>query len=49
MATLSNCSNPPHRADSDYTITKEGRRALKDETAQWERLSAVISGIVRPA
>jgi transcriptional regulator len=32
-----------------YTITREGRRALKDEAAQWERLSAAISGIVRHA
>jgi PadR family transcriptional regulator PadR len=32
-----------------YTITREGRRALKDETAQWERLSTAISGIVRLA
>ena len=32
-----------------YTITREGRRALKEEAAQWERLSAAISGIVRLA
>jgi len=32
-----------------YTITREGRRALKLEAAQWERLSAAISGIVRLA
>jgi PadR family transcriptional regulator PadR len=32
-----------------YTITREGRRFLKQETAQWERLSAAISGIVRLA
>ena len=32
-----------------YTITREGRRALKLESAQWERLSAAISGIVRLA
>ena len=32
-----------------YTITREGRRALKQEAAQWERLSAAISGIVRLA
>ena len=30
-----------------YTITREGRRALKQETEQWERLSAAISLIVR--
>ena len=32
-----------------YTITREGRRALKQEGAQWERLSAAISVIVRLA
>ena len=32
-----------------YTLTPEGRRALKQETAQWERLSAAISLIVRHA
>ena len=31
------------------TLTREGRRALKQETAQWERLSAAISLIVRHA
>jgi PadR family transcriptional regulator PadR len=30
-----------------YSLTREGRRALKDEAAQWERLSAAITGIVR--
>jgi transcriptional regulator len=32
-----------------YSLTREGRRALARETAQWERLSAAISLIVRPA
>ncbi len=32
-----------------YTITREGRRALKAETAQWERLSTAISLVVRTA
>jgi PadR family transcriptional regulator PadR len=32
-----------------YRLTRDGRRALKDEAAQWERLSAAISGIVRLA
>ena len=32
-----------------YRLTREGRRALKEETAQWERLSAAITGIVRLA
>ena len=30
-----------------YTLTREGRRALKQEAAQWERLSAAISLIVK--
>ncbi len=32
-----------------YTLTKAGRQALKQEAAQWERLSAAISLIVRTA
>jgi PadR family transcriptional regulator len=32
-----------------YTITREGRRALEREAAQWERLSAAISHVVRLA
>ena len=32
-----------------YTLTAAGRKALKSETAQWERLSAAISMIVKPA
>jgi PadR family transcriptional regulator PadR len=30
-----------------YTLTKSGRKVLEQETAQWERLSAAISLIVR--
>lgn len=30
-----------------YTLTKAGRKAMEHETAQWERLSAAISLIVR--
>ena len=30
-----------------YTLTRDGRRALKQEAAQWERLSAAISLIVQ--
>jgi len=30
-----------------YTLTKAGRKILEQETAQWERLSAAISLIVR--
>jgi PadR family transcriptional regulator, regulatory protein PadR len=32
-----------------YKLTSAGRKALKSETAQWERLSAAISLIVTPA
>ena len=32
-----------------YALTAAGRKALKAETAQWERLSAAISMIVKPA
>ena len=32
-----------------YTLTAAGRKALKTETAQWERLSAAVSMIVKPA
>jgi len=32
-----------------YTLTREGRKALAQETAQWERLSAAISLVVRQA
>jgi PadR family transcriptional regulator len=30
-----------------YSLTRAGRKALEHETAQWERLSAAISLIVR--
>jgi PadR family transcriptional regulator, regulatory protein PadR len=32
-----------------YRVTREGRRALHQEAAQWERLSAAITQIVRLA
>jgi len=32
-----------------YKLTAAGRRALKAETAEWERLSAAIAMIVKPA
>jgi PadR family transcriptional regulator len=31
-----------------YKLTAAGRRALKSETAQWERLSGAISLVIRP-
>src|SRR4026208_126308 len=30
-----------------YSLTRSGRKALADEAANWERLAAAISGIVR--
>jgi transcriptional regulator len=30
-----------------YTLTRSGRKAVTDEAANWERLSAAISSIVR--
>ena len=32
-----------------YRITRDGRRELRDASAQWERLSAAITAIVRTA
>ena len=32
-----------------YKLTPAGRKALKTETAEWERLSSAISLIVKPA
>jgi PadR family transcriptional regulator PadR len=32
-----------------YKLTAAGRKALKAEAAQWERLSAAISMVVKPA
>lgn len=32
-----------------YALTRAGRKALENETAQWERLSAAISLVVRRA
>jgi PadR family transcriptional regulator, regulatory protein PadR len=31
-----------------YTLTAAGRKALRTETAQWERLSTAISLVVKP-
>jgi PadR family transcriptional regulator PadR len=31
-----------------YSLTKSGRKALERETAEWERLSAAISLVVKP-
>jgi len=32
-----------------YSLTREGRRQLEQESANWERLSTAITGIVRLA
>jgi PadR family transcriptional regulator PadR len=32
-----------------YSLTRAGRKAMAEEAAQWERLSAAISLVVRPA
>ena len=32
-----------------YKLTAAGRKALKAETAEWDRLSAAVSLIVKPA
>ena len=32
-----------------YSLTHAGRKAMAHEAAQWERLSAAISVVVRPA
>jgi PadR family transcriptional regulator PadR len=32
-----------------YKLTASGRRALKTETAQWDRLSAAIALVVKPS
>jgi PadR family transcriptional regulator PadR len=32
-----------------YSLTRAGRKAMAQETAQWERLSAAISLVVREA
>ena len=31
-----------------YKLTAAGRKALKSETAQWERLAAAISLVIKP-
>ena len=32
-----------------YTLTRAGRKRLQEETADWQRLSAAISLVLRPA
>jgi hypothetical protein len=35
--------------DVGYSMTKEGRKHLNEQTADWKRLSGAISAIVLPA
>src|SRR3954453_15351389 len=37
-----------NRRAKDYALPAAGRKALKAEAAQWERLSAAISLVVKP-
>jgi transcriptional regulator len=37
-----------HRRAKYYKLTASGRKALKTEMAEWERLSAAISLVVKP-
>jgi transcriptional regulator len=37
-----------HRRAKYYRLTAAGRKALKAETAEWERLSAAIALVVKP-
>ena len=39
--------SPNARRAKYYALTRAGRKALADEGANWERLSAAISAIVR--
>jgi transcriptional regulator len=32
-----------------YSLTRDGRKALQRETAEWDRLSAAISLVVKPS
>lgn len=36
-----------HRRAKFYSLTRMGRKQLEKEVAQWDRLSAAISGIVK--
>jgi len=36
-----------NRRSKFYSLTRQGRKQLEKETANWDRLSAAISGIVR--
>src|SRR5712692_3747593 len=42
-------SSENNRRAKYYKLTAAGRKALKAETAQWERLSTAISLVVKPA
>ena len=38
-----------HRRAKFYSLTRAGRKALQRETAEWDRLSAAISLVVKPS
>jgi transcriptional regulator len=42
-------SDDTRRRVKFYSLTKEGRKQLEAQTANWERLSGAISAIVLPA
>jgi len=42
-------SSDNNRRAKYYNLTSAGRKALKAETVRWERLSAAISLVVKPA
>jgi transcriptional regulator len=41
-------SSENNRRAKYYKLTAAGRKALKSETAQWQRLSSAISLVVKP-
>jgi len=41
-------SSDNNRRAKYYRLTSSGRKALKIETAQWERLSTAISLVMKP-
>jgi PadR family transcriptional regulator len=36
-----------NRRSKFYSLTRQGRKQLEKETANWDRLSAAVSGVVR--
>jgi len=46
--TFDHGTSENNRRAKYYRLTAAGRKALKTETAQWERLSSAISLVVKP-